>query len=532
MRKIFWTCLNILAPEFLLAHAIDHWIWAHESVKILKEHGIKVEEGTSWWRWLFQYCGWRKSSGEGAAGTQEKPDPHSKSSLTLKHCYYGNMGGFLLEPDTAAYRSRVQKLKSAHVAEFPVTMAELVEYLKEEASDPSSSNPTKNIEEALNRVGLTKADIKDKDKADFFTRIIAVFQICWLVLTVCTRKVRRLATTQLEIVTLGFAGCAVLTYCFHWNKPQNVLSATGIKVPFRKVLAKKDSHPLTFLDIMMHNSQPERRRDRRLYNDIVRPTQSPPLDMLTLLVIIMLVIGSVHLLAWNFAFPTPVERFLWRTAALLTVGTPIVLQLCVSTLPVILAWPFSWYNDRKVPKRAQNFALVCIEAMNDYDAQMLNGERPFAGASEMLETGDVRHYKDIITGDARAHLKNLCDFIEKNSKYGESLPDINKQFARLTKIILDRRSEHRHGWWQLFPKSWNRDPEYDEVDRTDRFPRYTRRRWGKVIRLRMMQYSFPIIGIIYSLSRLTIILLAFSAFRRAPKSVYYTAWTKYIPVVQ
>ena len=42
--------------------------------------------------------------------------------------------------------------------------------------------------------------------------------------------------------------------------------------------------------------------------------------------------GAIHLLAWSFAFPTPVERLLWRISALLTATVPVVAEISFADL--------------------------------------------------------------------------------------------------------------------------------------------------------------------------------------------------------
>lgn len=37
-----------------------------------------------------------------------------------------------------------------------------------------------------------------------------------------------------------------------------------------------------------------------------------------------LVFGGIHVLAWNFTFPTPIERLLWRICSCITAGLPSV----------------------------------------------------------------------------------------------------------------------------------------------------------------------------------------------------------------
>lgn len=49
--------------------------------------------------------------------------------------------------------------------------------------------------------------------------------------------------------------------------------------------------------------------------------------------------GAVHAIAWDFDFPTPVERMLWQVAVILTVGVP-----CLSCLWSGIAWLSTKYG--------------------------------------------------------------------------------------------------------------------------------------------------------------------------------------------
>ncbi|KAI9768290.1 MAG: hypothetical protein M1839_004154 [Geoglossum umbratile] len=553
LRRCKWTLVNILAPEFLLAQAIDHRIWAYESVKYLKDNGINVLEEHSWWRSVFRCCGTRNKDLEASPQSGR-----TQVKLTVKHCYYGNMGGFVLQPDLRDHDDRTQTLEEIKKAEYPVTIDELVEYLKVKPKD--SLEPSGDAEETIGKIGVSEDDIMDKDKADIFTRVIALLQICWLVFTVSTRKARHLATTQLEVITLAFAGCAFVTYCCRWDKPQHIRIAKGIPVQFEKSL-KDIQHPLRFYDIMMHGSEPKGQRGLRLKNDIIRPKQTPPFDVLSLLTIVMVLIGCVHLLAWNFAFPTPAERILWRTASLVSIGLPVLLLLLSWIIPITFSRFLNSNHQNSVNDNARQFVLACITAMRAYDDTSpreleelekleLQDERPFDSVVESLDrwSDDDVHYGAIFRDCslAKKHLGRLSKFIEKEEKeergkYSSYLPDFEKQFDRLAKIILyqdgidlndseSNNSEKKAGGIIMPPP--NSDPEFANVDRTNLFPRYTKRERSDNIRHTLLRYLSPSIGIIYAVSRCLVFSLAFSSFREMPDSVYETTWTRYIPILQ
>lgn len=62
--------------------------------------------------------------------------------------------------------------------------------------------------------------------------------------------------------------------------------------------------------------------------------------------------GSAHLIAWSFSFPSPAERLLWRTSALLAMFAPALIILIVAKFTPIedglseesRASFFSWWS--------------------------------------------------------------------------------------------------------------------------------------------------------------------------------------------
>jgi hypothetical protein len=68
-------------------------------------------------------------------------------------------------------------------------------------------------------------ELQDRSKSDSLIRVIAVVQILWTVIQICTRAARHLAVSQLEIAVTAFAASAVVMYGLNWNKPK------GVQVP-------------------------------------------------------------------------------------------------------------------------------------------------------------------------------------------------------------------------------------------------------------------------------------------------------------
>jgi hypothetical protein len=69
---------------------------------------------------------------------------------------------------------------------------------------------------------ITKDEIQDKSKGDILSKTLVMIQTGWFVLQCIARGVERLPITELEIVTLAFAALNLVTYGLWWHKPLNV----------------------------------------------------------------------------------------------------------------------------------------------------------------------------------------------------------------------------------------------------------------------------------------------------------------------
>jgi len=112
---------------------------------------------------------------------------------TLKHGYFANMGGFVLQT-----RGRNP---------FPLN-SETLEIL---------------VKEGLVEVPrITAAEIQDKSKTDSFARIFAVLQVSWMVTQCIGRRTQGLYVTPLEFLAALCIGISFFTYLFQWVKPKDV----------------------------------------------------------------------------------------------------------------------------------------------------------------------------------------------------------------------------------------------------------------------------------------------------------------------
>ncbi|KAJ8606775.1 hypothetical protein MRB53_040701 [Persea americana] len=97
-----------------------------------------------------------------------------------------------------------------------VINAEQLRYIRDIAMIPSLPN-------------LTRQDIADVDKGDTLVKALTVLQITWLVIQLIGRTADGLASSQLEIATVAFSACAIVTYLLIYEKPKDVRQVRRIE---------------------------------------------------------------------------------------------------------------------------------------------------------------------------------------------------------------------------------------------------------------------------------------------------------------
>lgn len=284
-RKLRWMLQAIIAPEFVLVLAAGQKVEANRSVQDFK--------------------------------TLELPSGYEK--WTVRHGFYANMGGFVLQPpDSAA---------------FPINSKQLHWLIKRRYVD----YPT-----------MTAKEVWDKSKADGFQKSLTCLQTGWFIIQILGRVIQHLPITTLEITTLSFVLCTLVMF-FQWaNKPLDVESPTILESnksiaqilldagdaanqPYRQT-------PLDFIDnqspswlteVQPHlrfRTGPKTRPLPRFTNDRFPVIGAGP-DAVFLFFFTMAYCG-LHFVAWNFEFPTPLERKLWRSASITIGACAFIFWVC------------------------------------------------------------------------------------------------------------------------------------------------------------------------------------------------------------
>ncbi|KAL8951766.1 MAG: hypothetical protein Q9222_002287 [Ikaeria aurantiellina] len=280
-----WMVQAIMAPEFVLAFATGQKVDARRSVELFKDLDLP---------------------------------PHAPK-WTIRHAFYANMGGFVLQPrDSTA---------------FPINSKQLHWLIKRGYVE----YPT-----------MTAEEVWDKSKADGFQKSLTCLQTGWFIIQIVGRAIQHLPITTLEITTLSFVLCTLVMFSQWANKPLDVESSTILtsSKSTADILKEagsiaKDPYKQTPLDFIDNQSPswltevqphlrfrtgPQMRPLPRFTNDRFPVIGAGP-DAVFLFLFTMAYCG-LHFVAWSFSFPTPLERYLWRAASIAIGACAFIFWVC------------------------------------------------------------------------------------------------------------------------------------------------------------------------------------------------------------
>jgi hypothetical protein len=307
-RKITWALGSVAGPEVTFQLALGQWTSARHSVREFHSLGHR-----DW---------------------------------TMAHAFFADMGGIMLH--------------TKDFPPFPINAVQLYFLVSRELI------PLPQID---------KQTISDKNKAEPLVRVITLVQICWFTLNCIGRTVQHLAMTTLELTTLAMIVCSLGTLFCWLHKPMDVevpiplhVDITMAEILIRagdQANKRYDETPLDFLNrerrwswydywkrgvVVVRQTGlifvPRKRPLDHIVNDNF-PEPSPR-AMLVLLFIHMAYAG-IHMCGWNFHFPSPTERLLWRISSCITIVMILFVWLEVTIVERI---PFF----KEEVRRRSNFA--------------------------------------------------------------------------------------------------------------------------------------------------------------------------------
>lgn len=199
---------------------------------------------------------------------------------------------------------------------------------------------------------VTEAMVRDRDKGDTLVKLAAMWQTIWLAIDLAVRQAAGLPSSPLEFMVLAFSVLALATYLLNWFVPKDV--QTPFYVPSARLPTADELRTLAILRPHANGTCPGSFAhwcipsvDAR-QSGYLRPTRV----WLAGGAWSGMVFGSLHLLAWNFAFPTAVEQWLWRAAALMTAVWPLI--------PGMFGWSVAMLRRRLGKKAWLSRAAVTV----------------------------------------------------------------------------------------------------------------------------------------------------------------------------
>lgn len=221
--------------------------------------------------------------------------------------------------------------------------------------------------------GLSEEDIQDKSNADDAAKLAALCQVFWFVAQSVMRTAHGLPLSQLETMTLSYIPLFAATYFFWWLKPKDVLVPSRVDLPDmlpeQKLTFESMAVSSAFDDEGMgaqgslwvvwsltprvfekeaeemawRKTEQDMREARDNEEEVTKRSNSPspkPKAKETVVAwwdpelyhskiwpatcLFGASFGAIHLISWNTVFPTLVERWLWRAAALVSVFSMLV----------------------------------------------------------------------------------------------------------------------------------------------------------------------------------------------------------------
>ncbi|KIJ06990.1 hypothetical protein PAXINDRAFT_121317, partial [Paxillus involutus ATCC 200175] len=207
---------------------------------------------------------------------------------TRTHGFFALMGGFLLQDGTRRNLLKY-KFNLAHLWDGTVV------------------NPN-----------ITKEEIRDRSKSDGIGNALFVLQLSWFILQIIARATSDLAITLVEIDTLTLAVLSLPLFFFWWSKP---MAVERPHIFYKKTFSSGSTSQDHAFSV---------NRDLSEWIEEMGPG-SPDIkgeqSSIALLLIVWIIFGGLHLIAWDFQFPSQVEKIMWRAASLTLIGAPCIYLL-------------------------------------------------------------------------------------------------------------------------------------------------------------------------------------------------------------
>ncbi|KAF3001605.1 hypothetical protein E8E14_006062 [Neopestalotiopsis sp. 37M] len=319
-RKLFFMALIAIAPEVVVALAARQHLEARNDLRDVK------------------LCS------------------ENMRKYTMAHAMFAQMGGFVVHyhDDPTTQEAETDHAQTPVVKEAIDTRSEALRKAMQNGDGKPSRAQSLSLSQVefqakLEEYGiafnLEEEDIKDRSKADPFTKAFALVQAGWLVLQSCARKSAGLQITELELMTMAFTVCALVTYILWWHKPFDAERSAIVSLPASRceaiyeVLRLPDT-PISFARFRRRQHKVDLDSDSFLSMVVdvgeERGRMTPEFISSVALYVFGAIFSAIHFAAWNWDFPLPIVQTLWRSfccAALGSATLPLVTVFLILSTP-------------------------------------------------------------------------------------------------------------------------------------------------------------------------------------------------------
>ncbi|KAF7984862.1 hypothetical protein HWV62_10831 [Athelia sp. TMB] len=345
--------VTLLAPEWVLAWALRQWIAAHKLVGRLEEARAEINEDRKELVSEAVLAETEKEASDPSAPTviDEAPAESSRHSAQseralliapqsrlpnrvasrrcTKRCEECDV--HKSDYDQVAMAKRVAKANEAweKIHAFFIIMGGYQFYGEDGSVRPVSPAEAVELVRRGHLVAPSRDELANQSKGDALSKGVAILQTLWFVMQCIARRIEHLPFTNLEVMTLAYTVITVAMYIVWWDKPLNVSCA--VRVPEEEVEEETvEEYDSVWLRIIVYimGQQDE-------FVDLRRCTRVPTFwaadrtddaihaviaDGIALLV--AMVFGAVHCIAWSYAFQSHLEQQLWRASAIAIIAVP------------------------------------------------------------------------------------------------------------------------------------------------------------------------------------------------------------------
>lgn len=272
-----------------------------------------------------------------------------KQRFGLVHAFYVAMGGFVFDMsgigETVATTEEPPSKPSTSTVDTryvltPAAFTYIMEHFPDIIPD------------------ISEDSITDRSQSSSLSKALLIVQVGWFCTDCVSRLVQRLPLSLLEVSTAAHAFCTLVTYFVWWSKPLNIAEGTpmtgeGAREVHALLICEEEEYNRALemsravIAVVSPVDTNDRQRDRvalaanALRRLLPSPSARPPTNPfrhrsewsapgslladamrsrpyeLASIAFSPILYGLVHFLAWNDHFPTPLERTLWRVAAVL-----------------------------------------------------------------------------------------------------------------------------------------------------------------------------------------------------------------------